>query len=644
LITPITATFPALNFPKEVDYPTQEDWAAFSAAAELNYGILSGTWSDKSEEFKAQTNNLALEIQEMGENAFNAISIDNIEDLETYTGTGLVMVKDINSGGTFVSKTAIEIDPNTGSLYSVNDGTVFAKLGGGFWARQYTGSVNVKWFGAKGDGINDDTLAIQKALDLGRAVVAPAGVFLVDNISIQQHGAVLKGHGHGKTIFKAIDSKTSGAIISLATTSRADRCIFSDFSIEGRVNENTASPLTSILGLEIGSSISIVSSRSSFENIYISKCHIGLSIIYSWTNSFRHIQTEQCFLGMKLNSQANNIDFTKYIAVNCRKHLEISNCEGVSFETPLFQNTSLLAGEGYAISLFQSNVTMNNPYFEGTAPDGLAIVGNSAESINTPSSLIITGGELNGENGNILKHQFASVNVTNLREPVGTAVVIGGECAFNTTSTESRGGVKSNSSLKRLTASNIEQNKLLYSLPIDNSEFLVKTGGGGGALTTAPNPDNSMVASVDVANRGLLLPSPVLEIGKIYTLAYRIKTTSEIILSVGKNIIIPVNASTFETLYVTFMANAAVQTGLIFATTTPVNIQQLDLYEGCVIGTDNGYQDSLKKYGSVAPATGTWKLNQVVYAKSPTASGFIGWVCTVAGTPGTWKTFGAISA
>lgn len=171
MITPITATFPALNFPKEVDYPTQEDWAAFSAAAELNYGILSGAWSDKSEEFKEQTNNLALEIQEIGENAFNAISLNTIEDLATYNGTGLVMVKDINRGGIFVSKTAIEINPNTGSLYLANDGTVFAKSGGGFWVRHYSGAVNVKWFGAKGDwnGITgtDDTVAFSKALLIG---------------------------------------------------------------------------------------------------------------------------------------------------------------------------------------------------------------------------------------------------------------------------------------------------------------------------------------------------------------------------------------------------------------------------------------------------------------------------------------------
>lgn len=39
------------------------------------------------------------------------------------------MVKDLNRGGNFVSKTAIEIDPNTGVYDVANGGTVFAKLG-----------------------------------------------------------------------------------------------------------------------------------------------------------------------------------------------------------------------------------------------------------------------------------------------------------------------------------------------------------------------------------------------------------------------------------------------------------------------------------------------------------------------------------
>jgi hypothetical protein len=47
---------------------------------------------------------------------------------------------------------------------------------------------------------------------------------------------------------------------------------------------------------------------------------------------------------------------------------------------------------------------------------------------------------------------------------------------------------------------------------------------------------------------------------------------------------------------------------------------------------------------SAAPVAGTWVVGDIVYHSAPAAAGFIGWVCTTAGTPGTWKTFGAISA
>ena len=49
-------------------------------------------------------------------------------------------------------------------------------------------------------------------------------------------------------------------------------------------------------------------------------------------------------------------------------------------------------------------------------------------------------------------------------------------------------------------------------------------------------------------------------------------------------------------------------------------------------------------YGSAAPTSGTWAQGDVVYNQTPVAGGSIGWVCTSGGTPGTWKTFGSISA
>ncbi|MBK7366268.1 MAG: right-handed parallel beta-helix repeat-containing protein [Nitrosomonas sp.] len=49
-------------------------------------------------------------------------------------------------------------------------------------------------------------------------------------------------------------------------------------------------------------------------------------------------------------------------------------------------------------------------------------------------------------------------------------------------------------------------------------------------------------------------------------------------------------------------------------------------------------------YSSSAPVSGSFSLGDIVYNTSPSAGGFVGWICTQAGTPGTWKTFGAISA
>ncbi len=46
---------------------------------------------------------------------------------------------------------------------------------------------------------------------------------------------------------------------------------------------------------------------------------------------------------------------------------------------------------------------------------------------------------------------------------------------------------------------------------------------------------------------------------------------------------------------------------------------------------------------SAAPTTGEYAQGDVVYNIAPASAGYIGWVCTVAGTPGTWNTFGLIS-
>lgn len=51
----------------------------------------------------------------------------------------------------------------------------------------------------------------------------------------------------------------------------------------------------------------------------------------------------------------------------------------------------------------------------------------------------------------------------------------------------------------------------------------------------------------------------------------------------------------------------------------------------------------LRTIGSSAPTSGNYLVGDIVYNSAPAPGGFIGFVCTTAGSPGTWKTFGAIS-
>jgi hypothetical protein len=50
----------------------------------------------------------------------------------------------------------------------------------------------------------------------------------------------------------------------------------------------------------------------------------------------------------------------------------------------------------------------------------------------------------------------------------------------------------------------------------------------------------------------------------------------------------------------------------------------------------------LQTSGTAAPTTGAHAQGEIIWATNAAAGGKVGWYCTAAGTPGTWKAFGAI--
>ncbi len=55
-------------------------------------------------------------------------------------------------------------------------------------------------------------------------------------------------------------------------------------------------------------------------------------------------------------------------------------------------------------------------------------------------------------------------------------------------------------------------------------------------------------------------------------------------------------------------------------------------------------KEPARTIAAAAPTTGAHAVGEVVWNSTPAAAGTMGWVCTTAGTPGTWKTWGAIAS
>lgn len=121
----------------------------------FTYTPQAGVYSSKHYKLKAEASALSI-------NDIIVATIEDLSTIDTVTHNTIAVVYDLSRGGRFVWKA-------TGT---VNGGTIFAGVTG-YWHRQYSGTIDVKWFGAKGDWNGatgtDDAVAIQSAINYASA-------------------------------------------------------------------------------------------------------------------------------------------------------------------------------------------------------------------------------------------------------------------------------------------------------------------------------------------------------------------------------------------------------------------------------------------------------------------------------------------
>lgn len=104
--------------------------------------------------------------------------------------------------------------------------------------------ANVQAYGAYSDGThaNETTLAIQAAINSGKPVFLPVGIYLYNNLYIDRDGVTIRGAGKYHSILKQTDSSTVG--ITVASVNKVEGLSLEDLQLQG--------DSTAIAGLTIG--------------------------------------------------------------------------------------------------------------------------------------------------------------------------------------------------------------------------------------------------------------------------------------------------------------------------------------------------------------------------------------------------------
>lgn len=198
MATQITATLPTLNFPREVDYPTQEDWAAFSAAAELNFGILGGGWSTQMQLWKTEANEMSIELNN---NSTIAQSVANYQG--DWVSQGYTLGQTVSvSGVYYICKLTHATGQNPTDV-----GSIYWNLAIGNWNLKV--DTNMSGYASKTTPIDADLIPLSDS----------ASSFGIKKLTWANIKATLKTYFD--TLYKVASSETTSGIIELATTAEA---------------------------------------------------------------------------------------------------------------------------------------------------------------------------------------------------------------------------------------------------------------------------------------------------------------------------------------------------------------------------------------------------------------------------------------
>lgn len=546
--------------------------------------------------------------------------------------------------------------------------------------------VNILDYGADPTGTNDSTAAIQAALDAvtdGGEVIFPPGTYLVSG-----NGSLLQPKSN-----TALVGTRTASVIRINSAS-GDASIFgvstsvSELVFEGLTLDGNSGVITSYdtFGLQFPYAGSITVNNCTFQNFKRDGMLLGLS------TRVDHLTVDSC--------NFSNIGYNGVRTYNARMQY-INNCRFFDFITSPLDFNPILVENTETTTIVTNNYFSNNSgswtpgnstvslmgdrnYVAGntivgggsivvhSGPYGRSgikdyrIIGNSIQNIVTSgiivntdvnTDIIVSNNYLRNVKGtgiqvvsntappystntpvivsNNIIEDTSNATYTNTNQPAcimaaqtSNVLITGNQCI-----TPRWAGIALLSGANNCT---VQNNTIIGQQGQAPTDFLTNVGGGivvaPGGVSYAEDVYNITINGNFVYNF-LTTVSPAttnIRTGGIAVYNDTSGAKSVEYITITNNVVRDGNGIAIQTYY---LGNSTVDGNTIWNS------------NGDIVDTGSTTLLSNATTGlySAAPTTGTWKRGTVIYNSTPSSAGFVGWVCTASGTPGTWKTFGLIS-
>jgi hypothetical protein len=591
----------------------------------------------------------------------------SLVDLASSTGSNLIGYQP--SGSNAVATT---VQTKLRQYVSVMDYMTAAQIAD---VKNFTGAIDV-------------TTAVQTAVTANKSIEFPPGLYLVSQINLQ---AMQKISGYGARI-KA--STAAGKVFTIPETTGGLQT--TDFTeISGLNIEGYSTTITS------GSAAIYTSGGSSslcLRDVKVQQFDIGFNLFQTQFASFYSIKAYACNVGVYLKSDvtnggANSNSFYDLIALACTKYGVLINGQAPFNTTANYFRNYTGNGNTCAMGLFNSQCFVDGgapesnlgtaTTFDGCASSGGTFYVNDSnlflsnlsdqDAVSTTVVYAENNSDVNLVNSGGFGRPGAKYCTTDATSTViasGNTLIDGSlQNVFNTvtSSSPSNGG-----NLYHCP----DTTYLSVSLPNECSSPLTSTLANPNLATpttiwdgvyglvgnvvfaaSAGNQDSNRIFLGSISNNSGL--------SVIGVSVYSATNTTVVLGFYGAAYRQPVNliAGRWTRLYYVMQNVAITSTSsyVIYPLGTDgptIKIAKAMIYSAAtydagavqamnaVLGGAYNPQVGALHYGrktNAAPTTGSWLVGDVVYNSAPASAGYIGWVCTTAGTPGTWKTFGLIS-